>query len=1359
MKSKLEETNTVLTNFKMYKSGKQWLFASVAAIAMLAATGAATTVHADTTTPAQPQTTQQTSQSQPATKENTTTLSTSNASQGNGGNVSGNSLSAELYSSNGGSNQTVQTYPHKDQIDNAVKSVQNTPHLTVHQDPDQVVTGNSQEEIDQKIQNDYNQQVQDLKKQKDQAILSNQEHANYKKYNETHGDTSALDQTVKDANNTPGLTVVKDNDTNSNFSSDDTNGLRNWVTNTQTDYQHQVEQMKQAIAAQKQKNQTYDTQMAQYQKAKEAFDKTINGLPTIVENGNTKLVGSTGKAGSLDYYKGVRVVSTQQGTVALDSIGWNSDSQLIGANGKASLNDYQGKLADGKLENFYDITNVIRNNGTITLTNAAVDSYGNKYDLQLSFANTERAKQAYNNPNLPTKVIIGPADDGSIEFDFYGGIEVGGGSINITNLKFLYHGTSTPVNNVTFGTMFSDLDQGQHFTTDMGNVLTYTPNNSEVQISGGEYTSTNLDRDDHGFKSTPLGTGIMVANGNNFHFQFWNADDKHGGSIEKPANSNDKFDVGTQFNIFGKGTTLAQSPTPPFRRTTQTRYHYDTAKVTPPINPESVNAKYHYDVVDYTPGTQKHFTNGAQIADHQVFSDGSVATATITATLPVASEVKNGLKSVTATEDYSNYAKYVGKGSYKVKEGNNDVTNQWAISDNGNGQVTFTLKNPATANGQTVTFLPTWTINKDVPNGTKFVNKANLTVNDVPGTPSTTDITVFTPTPSKDVEMGGDVQGDTPASINGQVVAAGSEVTYPLSDKTGLPANRAQQVTSHVITETLDNALQYVGYKAYLPGANNQLQDVTNHVLLTKNGQNLTFTDDSYLLGLYNKDLKSAFKLPIIDLVAKANSDTKIIPNKFNSTFTYKDDNGTNTVTDTSNTVNISTFTPTATKDVELGDDVQGDTQNSIAGSLVEAGTVVTWPLRVSNLPANRAQDLTSHAINDTLDSNLTFDSYKAYLPQTDGTLKDVTEHVHLTKDGQKLTFKDDDTLLKQYNADKKQSQALPIIDLVTKVNGESKLIPNTFQAQNVFKDGKGNTSLQTTSNKVSIKTATAPTPVKSDLSSKDNSQINGQKVNNGDTINYAMTWDLSNDKGVQTTPDMIKKGFFFADPVDPTALTVGDLSRAEVYDQQDHKVDGITFHAYDKVSDAPEFIQEQIKDNHLLGAFNGKKIVIAQATDPQSFFTKYVQTGSKLRVVLPVTVNKNFKGSFANTAYQFGFGKATPTNTVTNYVNPEKPTPKTPTPTPTKTPTPTPAPKTSAPAPTPVSTPTPAPAPVQPAPAQPQVATPAPASASAPAQQPQQQMPQTGNAKDNLAVLGLAAAAMAGTLSYAALGVRKKQN
>ncbi|MEC3825375.1 hypothetical protein, partial [Bifidobacterium longum] len=183
------------------------------------------------------------------------------------------------------------------------------------------------------------------------------------------------------------------------------------------------------------------------------------------------------------------------------------------------------------------------------------------------------------------------------------------------------------------------------------------------------------------------------------------------------------------------------------------------------------------------------------------------------------------------------------------------------------------------------------------------------------------------------------------------------------------------------------------------------------------------------------------------------------------------------------NTVNVSTFTPTATKDVELGDDVQGDTENSIAGSLVEAGTVVTWPLSVSPLPANRAEDLTSRTITENLDSNLTFVGYNAYLLDKDNKLQDITNLVHLKQDGQKLTFTDDDQLLKQYNANKTESQSLPVIDLRTKVNGESKLIPNKFDQQTVFKDGKGNATLKTTSNQAAIKTATAPAPVKEDLS------------------------------------------------------------------------------------------------------------------------------------------------------------------------------------------------------------------------------------------------------------------------------------
>ncbi|WP_326313710.1 isopeptide-forming domain-containing fimbrial protein, partial [Bifidobacterium longum] len=314
----------------------------------------------------------------------------------------------------------------------------------------------------------------------------------------------------------------------------------------------------------------------------------------------------------------------------------------------------------------------------------------------------------------------------------------------------------------------------------------------------------------------------------------------------------------------------------PQRKTTEADYHYNTAKVSKPSMPNEITASYHYNVVNYTPNVDKHFTDGTNIADHQVFSDGSVATASIKTTLPVAADIQGGLKNFTITENYSNYAQYVGTATFKVTDDNgNDVTDQWNINDNKQGLATISLKDPSTANGQTVTIVPTWTINKDVPNGSTFKNVATVTVNDVPGTPSETTIQTFTQNPTKDVELGDDVQGDTPSSINGQVIASGSEVTYPLSDKNGLPANRAQDITSHVVTDALDSGLEYVGYKAYLPDANGTLQDITNHVLLTKDGQNLTFTDDNYLLGLYNKDKGTEFKTPIIDLVAKATAATK----------------------------------------------------------------------------------------------------------------------------------------------------------------------------------------------------------------------------------------------------------------------------------------------------------------------------------------------------------------------------------------------------------------------------------------------------------------------------------------------------
>ena len=594
---------------------------------------------------------------------------------------------------------------------------------------------------------------------------------------------------------------------------------------------------------------------------------------------------------------------------------------------------------------------------------------------------------------------------------------------------------------------------------------------------------------------------------------------------------------------------------------------------------------------------------------------------------------------------------------------------------------------------------------------TELVNNSNVVT-----------VTPFTSKPTKDVELGSDVLGDTENSVAGQVVAQGSKLTYPLEDKQSFPASRAQNIKSRVLVDTLPEGLTYQSYRAYLPDANGKMQDVTNHVLLTKSAQQLTFTDDKYLIDLYNADKSAEVKKPVINLVVTADGEQKTLPNKFDSHVTYENGDGEVTENTTSNEVTVSTYNSDPVKDVELGDNVKGDTENSIAGSVVPNGTVVTWPLSNKNdLPANRAQDIVSHTVTDVLDANLEYHGFTAWLKGEDGKMTEVTNHVNVVQDGQKLTFNDDSYLIGIYNKDKSKAQALPVIDLKTKAIGDSKLIPNKFEDQLVFQDGNGNTTITTNSNEVSISTADVPTPTKSETD-ENGKTVDRQQLKAGQHLMINLGWDLSKYKGIVTTDDMIKKGFFFLDPLDAKALAAGDLTKATVKTSDDKPVEGVEFTKYDSLSDAPEYIQEQVKANHLANLFQ-TPFVVASATDPEAFFNTYVKTGAKLSVAIPVTIKDGFTGSFSNTAYQFEFGRATPTNTVTNYVAPEPKAPQTPQPA----------------------------TPVQPAP---QLATP---SAPAPATPQKEALPQTGNAQDSLALIALGAAMLSSSFALGALGMKKR--
>lgn len=298
-----------------------------------------------------------------------------------------------------------------------------------------------------------------------------------------------------------------------------------------------------------------------------------------------KLVGTTGATGSINYFKNISVVSDSlSGYTALPQITWGSNSSLIGSTKKAQLSPNQGHIADGNISNFYDITDVVHNNGAITITNVSTDQYGQSYDMKLSFANTDNDGTG--------KVLIGPASDGSIEFDYYGGFESpvtanSSAGINITRLSFVKHGTNTNVP-VFINTITSDLDYNEAYDTSLGNLLTWAPSGSYTSVSGNhvENTAENGQYPNYdGFNSSPKGTDVLVGAGSSFNYYF-RSYGRLGAEASNPSHKS-TFDNGVQFNLFGRGTSLVQPPTPPTpsstpaptRKTSSINFHYDTKSV------------------------------------------------------------------------------------------------------------------------------------------------------------------------------------------------------------------------------------------------------------------------------------------------------------------------------------------------------------------------------------------------------------------------------------------------------------------------------------------------------------------------------------------------------------------------------------------------------------------------------------------------------------------------------------------------------------------------------------------------------------------------------------------------------------
>ena len=620
-------------------------------------------------------------------------------------------------------------------------------------------------------------------------------------------------------------------------------------------------------------------------------------------------------------------------------------------------------------------------------------------------------------------------------------------------------------------------------------------------------------------------------------------------------------------------------------------------------------------IVTFKQDTSKHWVEGDQNVDGKIYVNGSTAHAQVSMTLPDQSKLINKLSNVSIDDDYSKFAKLVDYKSAKVLENGKDVTSEYTIK-NANGHVTAVRKDASKTPAGNVQLLVDFKIYKDVKSGTELVNGGSGTLNKNTVPTNTPSIWTYTPDGEKHWVLDNNVT-DNKIYFSGDKAVAQVSVDLPDASKLATPLSKLVLV---------DNYSDFAD-KVKLDSAK-----------VLENGKDVTSEYD-----LTNKDgkvvatRKDAAKTPS----GKAVLVTTFTINNGIENATALHNKGSVTVdsiTDEVPDTPIVVFTPKAHKDVELGGDVKGDTENSVDGSLILNGSVVTYPITTSDLPAERAEDITKRVVKDTLDKNAEFVGFKAWVENDKGELEDVTSHYKLDKNGQDLTFTEDSYLLGLYNKDKSKQTHTPIIDLVVKAKGDAQKITN--KATVLTNDNV------TETNEVSVDTPAKPTPTKVDKNEK-GVNIDGKNVLPGSVNNYELTMDLAKFKGIKVTDQDLAKGFYFVDDYPEEALDVDP--QTFTYKTVDGKtVKGLSAKVYQSLSEVSENVATALKANGITpnGAF-----VLISADDPAQFFKDYVETGTNIVVNAPMKVKEGFAGKYQNKAWQLTFGQGEATDIVSNNV------------------------------------------------------------------------------------------------------------
>lgn len=970
-KEKTSQPIDTSLHYKMYKDGKHWVTAGITTLMFSGLIlGTQTTAHADTTTAstsgdgqAQATTggnavTQTTAQAASASNANTTA-----ASQATANTVSATAAAASTATQSQSAGTITQPVAvDHSQLDQAVAAAKQAG-LNPQQQPttSSTVAPSEVDSAKANIESDYASQAAKLNEATEQ-----QETANH--YNDSKGDTTALDEAVKKAQSTPGLSVKQDETKTTTKSADDKSGIANWEKSTASDYASQVDAINKAIDAQKQNNTEYDQAMAKWKTAN--LNNNPNGLTTADVQQQLTLAGEPDAKVSIKVLDGraslgpsdrvfkdttwnrVNLSADISGDIAQATYTNLKNSYYVDKNGEKHL---IAKIVKTFSNSGYTVSN---NDGHTSLLDIATDpSLGVWYQDISGITETDTFYDANGN-------VINLSDNTAY--------------IAVTSLNSMYENakngwtsrdyalsglpvhveSAMPVSNGKAYTL-----AGSSVTVHSNGAL-YADKTNNVTYKEGPTTDqttwkSNDDWDSNNSENAYFGSGIIAVHGDSFSIRF-----------ETNFGDNDaKLNPWVWYTL---DTIIPQTPTPT-RKTTSTSYHYNVLKVKPNWSADDLSYQYHDLNVATSP--EKNWTQGSQTVNGKTEINDDVVSATVKMTTPAASQVEGGMKTLAVTDNYSKFANNVTYQGAQVYENDRLATSLYNVTNNAaDATVTATRKNATTTPAGTVSLVVDFKINSNVPSGTKFENSGSGTINN--STVPTNDAEIVTYQQSAEkhwIEGTQTVDGKT--YINDDVVT--TKVDMSLPD----PSTLAHSLTNVTVDDDYSDFQDKVTPQSYRVEENGK--DVTNQY-------NVTYSNGHLTAVRKTPSTAPAGKVSLIAtwlINANVASGTKL---------TNRGSGRINNHTVPTNTPNIKTYTQTTDKHWVEGSQTVDD-KTYVDGDEVHARVEMSLPD-----PSQLAKPLTDVTLVDNYSDYADKVNYESAQVLENG--KDVSNQYTITNVGGKIT-------------------------------------------------------------------------------------------------------------------------------------------------------------------------------------------------------------------------------------------------------------------------------------------------------------------------------------------------------------------